>query len=123
MKFIMHRNRTVISTCGLSIEFKKGEPTLVPPQMYQEVMAVGAVPEDEIPDDELPKGPATPETLAARKAMMVEAFKKIVERGNREDFTAGGAPHNALLSRELGWSVNAKERDAAWAEFQAGKDD
>ena len=123
MKFMMHRNRTVISTCGLSIEFIKGELHHVPAAMYAEVIAVGGVPESEIPEDEMPKGAPTPEQLVDRDKQMQVAFKTIVERGNRDDFTAGGAPHNVVVSRELGWTVQAKERDAAWIAYQAGKDD
>lgn len=122
MKFMMSRNRTIASTCGISIEFKKGVLQLVPPAMYQEVLAAGGVPESEIPEEDLPKGPETPAEAEERKQAMFAAFEKIVLRGDREEFTAGGAPHNAVLARELGWSVQAKERDAAWIEFQAGKD-
>lgn len=121
MKFTLHRNRTVISTCGLSVEFKKGEPVLVAPAMYAEVIAIGAIPEDEIPEDEMPKGKPTPEQLAEREAQMFGAFKKIVAGAVREDFTSDGTPSNVALSRELGWSAQAKERDAAWVKFLADK--
>lgn len=123
MKFAMPRNRTIVSLCGLSIEFKKGELTYVPPAMYAEVIAVGGVPENEIEEDELPPAPATPAELIEREAKMFSAFEAIVLRGNRDDFTAGGVPHNSVLARELGWSVQAKERDAAWVKFQASKDE
>lgn len=122
MKFMMSRDRTVASTCGLSIEFKKGELHLVPPAMYAEVIAAGGVPETELAEDELPKTATTPEKLAEREAAMNKAFDAIVLRNVREEFTAGGAPHNAVLSKEVGWAVNAKERDAAWLKFAAGKD-
>ena len=39
MRFKMHRNRTISSTCGLSIEFVKDQLHLVPPAMYAEVIA------------------------------------------------------------------------------------
>jgi hypothetical protein len=122
MKFMMSRNRTIASTCGISIEFKKGELHLVPPAMYAEVIAAGGVPETELSDDELKVSTITPEVKAEREAAMIKAFEKIVKRNQREDFTAGGMPHNAVLSRELGWNVVAKERDAAWVKFTAGQD-
>lgn len=123
MRFTMFRNRTVASTCGLSIEFKKGEPHLVPPQMYAEVIAAGGVSEEELREEDLPPAPATPEQLAERKQAMLKAFDTIVRRQQREDFTAGGVPHASVLGRELGWAVQAKERDAAWVEYTAGKGD
>jgi hypothetical protein len=122
MKFMLSRNRTIASTCGISIEFKKGELHLVPPAMYAEVIAAGGVPEGELTEDELPEGAATPEALAEREAAMIAAFEKIVLRNERGEFTAGGMPHSAVLARELGWAVQAKERDAAWIKFTAGKD-
>lgn len=121
MKFMMHRNRTIISTCGLSMEFVKGEPALVPPAMYAEVIAAGGIPEEEIPEEEMPSARPTPDQLADREKQMVKAFDVIVRRATREDFTAGGVPHTTALSRELGWSVQAKERDVAWVKYTAGK--
>lgn len=117
MKFVMHRDRTIASTCGLSVEFKKGVPTHVPPGMYQDVLAAGGIPEEEIPENEMPKGKPTPEQLAEREQAMFAAFKKIVDGNQREDFTAGGVPTQAALSRELGWTAQAKERDAAWIKY------
>jgi len=122
MKFTMPRNRTIASTCGLSIEFKKGEPALVPLAMYAEVIAAGGVSEDEIPEDELPEKKATPEALSERKAALMAAFKKIATRNDSHEFTAGGMPHLAVIQGETGWRVDAKERDAAWVEFTAGAD-
>lgn len=121
MKFVLHRKRTIISTCGLSIEFEKGVPALVPPAMYAEVIAAGGVPEDEIPEEDLPAPPATPEQLVEREKAMFKAFDTIVRRAARDEFTAGGVPNNAVLSREVGWSVQAKEAKAAWVKYTADK--
>lgn len=123
MKFVLHRDRTIASTCGLAIEFKKGVPHFVPPQMYAEVIAIGGVPEEEIPDDQMPASPPTPEQLAEREKAMFTAFDTIIRRATREDFTAGGVPSNTVLSREVGWSVQPKEAKAAWVKYTAGKGD
>lgn len=122
MKFVMPRNRTLASTCGLSIEFKKGELTLVPPAMYAEVIAAGGVPESELSEDELPKGKPTPEDLAEREAQIIKACEKLFTANVRDDFTAGGVPTLPALGRELGWTPAAKERDTAWVKFMADKD-
>ena len=124
MKFVLHRNRTIASAMGISIAFEKGVPAQVPPQMYAEVIAAGAVPEEELSDDELKNektnGPADADE---RKLALFDVFEKIVLRNVREEFTAGGAPHGAVLVKELGWPVAAKERDIAWQEFRAGQTD
>jgi hypothetical protein len=44
-------------------------------------------------------------------------------RNDRNDFTAGGAPHGSALEPILGWKLSAKERDTLWTEFKVGKDD
>ena len=124
MKFMMHRNRTIVSTSGHAIEFKKGELTHVPPSMYDEVMAAGAVPEEELDLD--PKDPdavVEPTDPSARRQALFEAFETVALRGRREDFTASGAPHAKVLSDLLGWTVQNKERDAAWAAFKTKDND
>lgn len=123
MKFVMQRNRTVASALGHSIEFLKGVPTHVPPALYREVQAAGAVSEEEIPESALAPAVAGPVDVESRKAAMFAAFEKIVLRNVREEFTAGGAPHNAVLAVELGWTPQGTERDIAWAEFRAGASD
>jgi hypothetical protein len=119
MNFVMHRNKTVASSMGLSIEFVKGVAQHVPPYMYKEVLAHGGVPEDELTEEELNPGNSNePREPEDRKAALFVAFDKIVLRNEREEFTAGGTPNTGVLTRELGWTVNAKERDAAWQEFK-----
>jgi hypothetical protein len=118
MKFVLNRSRVISSVFGHAIQFEKGVPTLVPPAMYPEVIAAGGVPESELTEDELPKAPATPEQLADREAALYKVFAEFKQRNRREDFTAGGAPKGDLLTAALGWTVQAKERDAAWVKFQ-----
>lgn len=125
MKFVVNKDRVVASTTGHVIAFKKGEPTHVPPEAVKDVMAVGGVPEDDDFDADPPKtdGPQEPTDPVARQVALFDAFSAIVKRGRREDFTAGGTPHQKALAAELGWPVPAKERDAAWVEFNAGGKD
>jgi hypothetical protein len=123
MKFVLHRTRTIASTMGISIAFEKGVPHEVPPFMYPEVIAAGGVPESELTDEEATGKTGTePADADERKIALFDLFEKLVLRNVREEFTAGGAPHASVLLKELGWSVAAKERDAAWAEFKAGSD-
>lgn len=124
MKFVLHKTRVVASTMGLAIEFEKGVPMFVPPYMYNEVLAIGAVPESELAEDDLKTGnPGEIVEPVARKEAIMKALEAIALRNVREEFTAGGAPHNAVLAKELGWPVPAKERDTSWAEFKAGSNE
>lgn len=124
-KYLSHRDITVISLCGRSMEFKKGEPTLAPPQMHAELLAMGIMPVDGIEEPEVPVGPVEPQLVEDREAAMFAAFEKMVLRAHRGDFMASGTPHGAALAKELGWApIQAKERDAAWAKWnleRAGK--
>lgn len=123
VKFVLHRNLTVPSTMGHTIEFKKGEPTHVPKEMWKDVQAVGAVPEDELDNDEV-KPPVIVIDPEDRKAMIFAAMKQIVEKGEREAFTGNGSPHAKVISEIAGFAIDAKERDAMWIEFrQANKAD
>lgn len=116
MRFKLPRDRTMSSTCGLSIGFKAGVFQLVPPAMYADVIAAGGVAEEEFTEAEKPKVPM-PE--GDREAAIFKAFETILLRSDTTEFTGGGAPHNAVVAREAGFSVGSKERDAAWLKFQA----
>ncbi len=120
MKFTMFRNRTVATSRGHIIEFLKGVPTHVPPECYDEVIAAGAIPEDEMPDAEVAEN-AEPNDPAERRAAMFDAFEKIVLRNNRDDFAASGAPNGKALNTLLGWPVESKERVATWNQFKSEK--
>ena len=69
MKFIFFRDKTVASTSGHTIGFKKGEPTHVPPEAIKDVISAGGVPEDEEFDpDPKPEGVIEPSDPVERQA-------------------------------------------------------
>lgn len=120
MKFVFARNRIVTSKFGHVINFEKDVPAHVPPEMYQEVLAVGGTPEEDI-DLDPPKssdGKDEPVDPVAREAALFAAFAAMALRNKREDFTAGGQPHPKALAKELGWSISNKERDLMWVKFK-----
>lgn len=121
MKFTMARDRVVATTLGHSIEFKKGVPTNVPPALYDIVQQHGAVPEEEIPESEETKT-IVPTDPAERSGLIQAALEIVVTRNRKTDFTANNLPHTKALTAELGWSVDAAERDVEWAKFQAVQD-
>ena len=121
MNYIAPRNMTVSSKSGRSVEFVKGEPTFAPPVMHAELIAVGIVPTEEIPEPEDDGTPVAPTVPEERQAAVYAAFEKIVLRGGRKDFAGTGAPHAAVVSKELGWDIDGKERDLFWQKFQTDK--
>lgn len=135
MKFTTNRDITVSSTCGRSVEFKKDVPVHVPPAMYGEVQAVGAVPEEAIVVEES-KSPVEPTCPIQRKALVEKAYDKLIEDGEREAFTAAGSPTIEVIQALSGIKLTAPERDTSWdtyrqekaaaeaeAEAEAGNDD
>ena len=122
MNYIAPRNMTVASTSGRSVAFVKGVPTYAPSQMHAELVQVGIVPAEEIPEV-IPDGPVEPTVAADREAALNASFEKILLRSRREEFTAVGTPHLAVLAMDLGWAVPAKERDAAWLKFNLARAD
>jgi hypothetical protein len=118
MNFVLHRTRTLATNKGHIVEFIKGLPTYVPPELYDDATAIGAIPEDELPETELPPGVVEPNGAAERQAALFTAFGTIVTRGRRDDFAASGAPGAKAVNDLLGWPVQAKERMTAWEQFK-----
>lgn len=111
MKFTFQRDRTIASTCGLSVSYKAGVPQLTPPAMYAEVMAAGGISDEDPPVNETP-------TDADREALVFAAFEDVVKRNDPKDFTAGGVPHTGVMSDKVGFQLSAKERDVLWGKFR-----
>lgn len=121
--FVLQKDKVVVGVWGHAIEFKKGEPTLVPKEMWEAVQAIGAIPTEELPEEVTEKSDV-PSDPGERKQLIFGAFEKIVLKGERESFTGNGSPHNKIVSQLLGFTVEPKERDKCWAEFrQLNKED
>ena len=117
MKFLLNRNRTITSLMGHSIAFKKGELTYVPKEMYADAVAAGAIPENELEEDEKPVA-KTELTADERKNAIFSAFAAIVEKNDRESFTGNGLPDAKVVSSLTGFTVSAAERATLWTEFK-----
>ncbi len=122
MMMKLNRKHVLRSTLGHTIIFEKGVPVGVPDELIGRAVELGAEPVDakelkkinalrdaEIEDEEA-SGSATGE---ARVAAIQTAFEKIIKRNRPADFMASGNVHTAALAEELGYRVEARERDAA----------
>lgn len=117
MKFVLHKDKTVVGTTGHAVEFKKGELTHVPKEMWGTVQAVGAIPENELPEDFVEAKKAIDDP-AERKTALFAAFKDIVAKNDRDDFTGSGTPKADVVEAITGFKADSKERNEAWAEFK-----
>lgn len=115
MNFTLGRDKTVATLQGHTIVFKKGEPTHVPPECYKEVIAVGAIPEEEVPEPA--RNENEPKDPEARKAKIFQAFKTIKEGNIRDNFGGTGTPKVEAVSTIVGFRIDSRERDALWQEF------
>lgn len=122
MKFTLNRDRVYSSVLGHSIEFTKGVAVHVPPALYAEVQAIGALPDDELPEPETIQS-AEPTDPNKRADEILAGIEALVERNAREDFAASGAPHVRALNAILGWKPTPQERDQLWARYQVDKKD
>lgn len=117
MKFVLNRNKTLVSTLGHAIAFVKGVPTYVPRELWPEAQAIGATPEAELPE-EVRAPSREPIDPALRREAIFAAFEQLVAAGKRETFTATGVPHAKALGMQMGFAIDNKERDALWLEYR-----
>lgn len=56
---------------------------------------------------------------ASKSVQTLEEAFALLDPANTEHFTGSGLPQTQALSKLVGRTVNAAERDSAWAEFKA----
>lgn len=100
--FTLHRDYRFISPIGHTIQFRKGEPTYVPPALHKDVQAFGAEPVNDsevesILGDEPKQKDEVP--MEERHRQLLDAFKALQERNARGDFTGQGIPSLTALKK------------------------
>ena len=122
VKMVMDRDYVLRSTLGHILTFKKGKPKDVPAIMVETAAEVGAKRVDGEPAFAEPEAqPATPVDPAKRNKDVRAAIEAIVEKNARDDFTAGGTPKVAAVSRETGYKVDQTEVARIWAKYNEDK--
>jgi hypothetical protein len=121
--FVLSRNYVLTTTAGRSIQFEKGKPTLVPPMMVRDAVAIGATPADGSEVDVLEPDTidTTPKDPTARSGQIYKAIEQLVANNQRKDFTSAGSPHVKAVTRVLGWEPDPREVALAWGEHQLAK--
>ena len=93
MKMKLNRDFVLATVSGLSIEFKEGVPTHVPPRAVKEATAAGALVcevDPQVEAEALAEMDREQLALDARKPTISDAIKLMLKRDQRGDFTAGG---------------------------------
>lgn len=116
---VLNRNFTLTTTKGHSVKFVKDEPTHVPPAIYQDALAIGAIPPngDTPVVEERVKTDAAPADPADRAPLILAAIEVLVAAGNREDFTAAGSPTVNAVTKQVGFPVQSKEIASVWQTY------
>ena len=108
------RDFTVRTNMGHVLHFKKGVPKYVPPEV-RELMAEHAIMpvEGDIPVKEEVKIVEAPQG-DDRREKIFQAVQMIADMQESDDFTGGGMPKIEAISRVAGFTVDGREREAAW---------
>lgn len=123
-EFVLNRNYTLRTTAGHVVNFIKGNPTWVPPVITKEAVAIGAESLDAKVDVLEPEQEPKPElSLDEREQLIMLAFETLLEKNERESFTAQGIPTEKALKAATGLDVLTKERQDLWMKFREAKAD
>lgn len=118
-EYVLNRNHTLVSLCGRTFSFKKGEPLWVTPEAEKEALMIGAVPTEGPKDILEPEQEPVQELSAeARLEAIRAAYATLQARNARGDFTAQGVPNVKALEKLTGFEVQTKERDETWQAFR-----
>jgi hypothetical protein len=117
VEMTLNRDFILATTQGHRIRFVRGVPVPVPRAVLNEALAIGATPAEELPPEEEKKSDE-PIDPVEREIVLFDAFRKLLEGGKREDFTASGAPHHKAVSDLVGFRVQAKEVNPLWQKYQ-----
>lgn len=120
-EYVLNRKYALRSLNGHIINFEKGVPVWVPPEVEKEALQIGAAPVDgpkDILDPELADEPGI--TADERKIKILAAFAKLIARNERGDFSGQGLPNVKTLEKLTGLTISSKERDTLWQELKQG---
>ena len=122
--FVLHRTHAHASLKGHIINFKKGEPTYVPPECHREVTQIGAVPVDADGEVDLltpVKTEQLPLSQEERTEQLVAAFVLLEERNKRKDFTGQCLPSLVALSAIVDFDPSKKKVEDIWRAYREEK--
>ena len=121
MMFKLNRDQTVSGTVGHTIEFKKGEATHVPPDMYTAVLSIGAEPLEGVDEKEDKKKAPPPMDVAERRKQLLTGMEVLANENDSKKFTGTGMPQLKALKDVLGFEVDQAEVKTVWAEYLQSK--
>ena len=117
-KMKMDRSFVVSSNQGYVISFTPNVEVNVPDVLVDECTKYGAVlvEKEYVPPKTLKMNvpDSVIDATSEREKVVLKALKSIIERGDRDEFTASGMPSAKVVSKEAGVKIEAKEVSNMW---------
>lgn len=115
------RNYVLRTLSGKAIQFKAGEPTHVPDDLYADALAVNILPFKGEGIDTDPSAPGSARVLVTgplRDALIYAAIREIAERNFSEDFDGGGMPKSDPIRVLSGVQLGKAELSKYWSNYR-----
>jgi hypothetical protein len=122
MMMQLSRDHVHVAKNGLSIQFKAGVSTYVPPRMVPDIVGLGgsvAETDQAVVDAEMKVVDEAKIATEGRAPAIEAAIRTMIARNQRGDFTAGGKPNLNVLLKMTGLIVTADELEAPWRKVRA----
>lgn len=128
-KMVCPTDRVIATNQGYTFRFPANEPIHIPRDLVSFVMERGATPVTETDvaevtlatEQKLTDLQRAPTDYVDRQLAIVACIADLIKRDDMV-FTASGKPSPAVLSKKLRFTIDAAERDEAWAAYQAGSE-
>ena len=115
--YVSSKDVVVANGYGPTALFRANVPRPLRPSLVEAALGRGVRPAD----GKAPELPAR-EGLAPDTATISAAIRRIMDRGNKSDFTAGGLIRVNVLEKEVGRDISTEDRDAAMALIDTPQD-
>jgi hypothetical protein len=113
-KFVLNRDKQLVSLQGASVDIKKNEPFFAPEFLRKELEELGAEEVSDSVKTQAEKDGDDPDANLTPEAKN-EKIQAVFKEANSDV-----KPNVADLSKAVGFHVTAAERDAAWEVFSKG---
>jgi len=116
VKMVLHYDHRLASLGGRVVVFQKDVERMVADDVVDECIAIGArAVEGEIKKTPPAKPPMEPIVSGvARVDAIKESLAKLILKNNADDFAGTGRPKIAVVSRDVGFKVEAHEVSKIW---------
>lgn len=107
--------RIVAADGTMCAVFEAGETRTIPKALFEEALKYGMMPDGPLDAAPPPEPPKPPQEEIVADGLVV-AIKKLITRGNPDDFTIVGQPRAASVKKLVDFSFTSKDVERAFGE-------